>query len=414
MPSIEYRPDRPKRYRARYWGPDGKLHSRSFARKDDAQRWLVSEEASKLKGTWIDPSRSRQLFDDWADEWWAVWSSNPRRSPTTLEATENRLRRHVRPEFGRQALRAISVRQVQQWQDKLEATLGHESVMACRSILNRILQAAEDERLIPFNPLGKVKAPRRAVDPEVVFGRVQRRTFSPEEFGRLLAACPPFYRDHFIVHVGSGLRSGELLGLRARRVDLERRRIEVVEVRYDAGKFGSGYKDRPKSDASIRLVPLADPVAEALARQLDGCPPDGLVFCGPGGGNKVSRGTRTKLSIGNYRRIYDRAAARAGLVSLDLHGPHDLRHTFATWLEDGGIPARVIDELMGHHASRSQDRSGSTIGLRYRHMTPAMQARVVTVIGQYMATALASMPQVCPKTGGLDSDEEAQPRPQQA
>jgi len=179
MPSIEYRPDRPKRYRARYWGPDGKLHSRSFARKDDAQRWLTSEEASKLKGTWLDPSRSRQGFDDWADEWWAVWSSNPRRSPTTLEATENRLRRHVRPAFGRHALRAISVQMVQQWQDRLEVTLGHESVMACRSILNRILQAAEDERLIPFNPLGKVKAPRRAVDPDVVFGRVQRRTFSP-------------------------------------------------------------------------------------------------------------------------------------------------------------------------------------------------------------------------------------------
>jgi integrase len=57
--------------------------------------------------------------------------------------------------------------------------------------------------------------------------------------------------------VGTGLRSGELLGLRARRVDLERRRVEVVEVRYDAGRFGSGYKDRPKGDASIRLVPLA-------------------------------------------------------------------------------------------------------------------------------------------------------------
>jgi integrase len=387
MPSIEYRPDRPKRYRARYWGPDGKLHSRSFARKDDAQRWLTNEEASKLKGTWIDPSRSRQQFDDWTDEWWAVWSSNPRRSPTTLEATENRLRRHVRPEFGRHALRAISVRMVQQWQDKLEATLGHESVMACRSILNRILQAAEDERLIPFNPLRKVRAPRRLVDPEVVFGREQRRTFNPQEFGRLLAACPPFYRDHFLVHVGTGLRSGELLGLRARRVDLERRRIEVVEVRYDAGKFGSGYKDRPKSDASIRLIPAAELVAEALTRRLDGCPPDELVFCGPGGGNKVPRGTRTKLSIGGSRRIYDRVAARAGLAGLDLHGPHDLRHTFATWLEDGGIPARVIDELMGHHASRSQDRSGSMIGLRYRHMTPGMQARIVTVLDGYLAAA---------------------------
>ena len=81
---------------------------------------------------------------------------------------------------------------------------------------------------------------------------------------------------------------------------------------------------------------------------------------------------RAELSIGGYRRIYDRAAARTGLADLDLHCPHDLRHTFATWPEGGGIPARVIDELMGHQASRSQDRSGSTIGLRYRHMTPAM------------------------------------------
>jgi hypothetical protein len=54
MPSIEYRPDRPKPYRARYWGPDGRLHSRSFARKDDAERWLTSEEASKLRGAWVD------------------------------------------------------------------------------------------------------------------------------------------------------------------------------------------------------------------------------------------------------------------------------------------------------------------------------------------------------------------------
>ena len=76
----------------------------------------------------------------------------------------------------------------------------------------------------------------------------------PEEFGRFLAGCPAFYRGHFIVQVGTGLRSGELLGLRARRVDQAARRIEVVEVRYDAGRFGSGYKDRPKSDASIRRL----------------------------------------------------------------------------------------------------------------------------------------------------------------
>jgi hypothetical protein len=81
------------------------------------------------------------------------------------------------------------------------------------------------------------------------------------------------------------------------------------------------------------------------------------------------------------------------------HGPHDLRHTFATWLEDGGIPARVIDELMGHQAGRRGEREGSMIGTRYRHMTDAMQARVVAVIAERLAVALALMPQVCPKPG---------------
>jgi integrase len=60
-------------------------------------------------------------------------------------------------------------------------------------------------------------------------------------------------------------------------------------------------------------------------------------------------------------------AAGADLGHLDLRGPHDLRHTFATWLEDAAIASRVIDELMGH-ASGRRDRgaSGSPMGRIYR------------------------------------------------
>jgi integrase len=59
------------------------------------------------------------------------------------------------------------------------------------------------------------------------------------------------------------------------------------------------------------------------------------------------------------------------LEAVDLHGAHDFRHTFSTWLEDAGIPARVIDELMGHQASgRSGRHQASTIGAHYRHTTP--------------------------------------------
>jgi len=75
------------------------------------------------------------------------------------------------------------------------------------------------------------------------------------------------------------------------------------------------------------------------------------------------------------------------LAAVDLHGAHDFRHTFSTWLEDAGIPARVIDELMGHHGGRGRGGDGSAIGLRYRHMTAEMQARVLAIIDRCLATA---------------------------
>jgi len=397
MPSIEYRPDRPKAWRAIYWGPDGKRHSRSFARESDAKRWLTSEEAAKLQGTWADPNQGRRRFNDWADEWWAVWSADPGRSPKTLEAAESHLRLHIRSHFGTRQLRTITVHAVQQWQNELAGKASYNLTMACRSLLNRILQAATDNRLIPFNPVAKVRPPKRPVDPEVIFGRIRPRTYSPEEFGQFLTACPGFYRDHFLTQVATGLRSGELLGLRQGRVDLARRRIEVIDVRYDAGRYGSGYKNRPKSDASIRVVPLAEPAAEAVGRRLVGCPPDGLVFSGPGGSNNIRRGVRSKLSTRNYRRVYKAAVATAGLPHLDLRGPHDLRHTFATWLEDEGIPSRVIDELMGHQGGRRGERD-SPMGMAYRHTTPEMQARVVAVIEARLAIVMGVVLQLSPRT----------------
>jgi Phage integrase family len=71
------------------------------------------------------------------------------------------------------------------------------------------------------------------------------------------------------------------------------------------------------------------------------------------------------------------------LEAVDLRGAHDLRHTFATWLEDAGIPARVIDEVMGHEAtSRGGQQQGSAMGAHYRHTTPEMAARIATAIEQ--------------------------------
>jgi integrase len=85
-----------------------------------------------------------------------------------------------------------------------------------------------------------------------------------------------------------------------------------------------------------------------------------------------------------------RPAARHPLLeAVDLHGAHDFRHTFSTWLEDAGIPARVIDELMGHEATgRSGQQRGSAMGAHYRHTTPEMAARVIDAIQQRLTIVL--------------------------
>jgi integrase len=254
--------------------------------------------------------------------------------------------------------------------------------------------------------------------------------------------------------------------------------LEVGPTRYQAGRFGSGFKPRPKSDAGIRPVPLAPLVVEAIRRQLpSGSDPEDLVFTGPGGGPGrgggpgVPRGTRTVLSRHNLHRTYQDAVAKladpavplrptarrvlralrdggpqrvdqlaaglstsgrrpvrpatvagalgelhaAGLAAVDiddqdvtavrwsavpaardplleavdLHGAHDFRHTYATWLEDAGIPTRVIDELMGHEATgRSGQQRGSAMGAHYRHTTPEMAARAVDAIQQRLTVVL--------------------------
>ena len=101
-----------------------------------------------------------------------------------------------------------------------------------------------------------------------------------------------------------------------------------------------------------------------------------------------------------------RALPRAGdplLEAVDLRGAHDFRHTFATWLEDAGVPARVIDEVMGHEAtSRAGQQHGSAMGAHYRHTTPEMAARIAgdraapTVVLKVAEQALEAHPNRSP------------------
>jgi integrase len=113
---------------------------------------------------------------------------------------------------------------------------------------------------------------------------------------------------------------GELAGLHRRRVRLNQPipTLQVVDVRYQAGsQFGSGFEQRSQSDASVREIPLAPQVVEAIRRRLPpGSNPAALLFAGLGGGPGqrsgpgVKKGTRTVLSRHDFRRTYHGALAK--------------------------------------------------------------------------------------------------------
>jgi hypothetical protein len=246
-------------YQVWWLADDGTQGARTVATKDEAVRLTAEKRLTLTRDTWRGRQRGRLPFTTWAGEWWADWSANPDRSPNALAATKTHLRLHLRPWFGDRPIERIGPAEVRRWQTQLAGTVGHETLLACRSVLFRVLQFAEDEGAIAANPLRKVPAPKRRTDPEAVFGQAKRRALSPEEAGRLLARAPMSWWDHLLTLLGTGLRFGELAGLRCRRVHLDRDPpvLQVVDVRYQAGgQFGSGFKARPKAtpaSASSRL-----------------------------------------------------------------------------------------------------------------------------------------------------------------
>ncbi|MGH8926089.1 MAG: tyrosine-type recombinase/integrase [Acidimicrobiia bacterium] len=327
MGSIQ-RVDRSKPWRARYWGPDGRQHSKSFARKVDAERWLKVSEAEALTGRWMDPTAGAEHFGPYAEEWIAVKRLTV--ADNTATTAEIVLRGRVLPEFGARQLKQISSADVRKWLAALSGEgLAAATVYTYRRLLAQILDQAVDDGLIATNPAKKAKAPSV---------RPRRQLFlSSGELRSLTDECGDY--GPLVWLLGwSGLRFGEASALRAGRVEPSRRRIRVEEaVAEVAGRLVFG----PPKTHEARTVIVPRFVIESLRPLLKGKAPDALVFAAPRGG---------PVRLNNFRRrVFSPAAARIGLPELM---PHDLRDTAASLAISSGASIMAVQRMLGHASAK--------------------------------------------------------------
>jgi integrase len=195
------------RWQARYWDTASNRVAapKTFATKGDARRWLSAVETDMSRGEWQDPRLGDVPFAEWADRWMATKA--PKLSPSTQDLYRYLLRRHVVPRFGSMAVGRITPAEVQAWLADLHRTdLSPNTVAKTYRCLSGAMDGAVDAGLIARSPCTlKGAGTERHAEMQIA---------TPEQVAALAAAVGAHWEALVFTAAYSGLRWGELAGLR--------------------------------------------------------------------------------------------------------------------------------------------------------------------------------------------------------
>lgn len=342
------------RWQATVRHPSGQRYSKSDPLKRVVTEWAAEIESKMRRGEFVDPAGGRMTLAQWRTK----WLETRRVETATTDKTDSWWRNHIEPKFGSWPLASIQSWDVEAWVTDLQARkVGAETVRSSLRLLKLILKSAVKHKLIAANPAEDVTAetPPPHID----------RILTRDEAARLLDQFLGVDRVFVEVLLYCGLRFQEAAGLRRFRVDLLRKRIQIAKV-----QPRKGTEKRPKTDAGVRLVPLTDELVVSLS-QLMPAPDNELVFTTPSGtriryDNWLRRVWKPALegspAVEAKPAVRGRAAtpaipARPGAKLADPQPtPHDLRHSYGSWLGEANVPPGQIAALMGHKSLRSVER----------------------------------------------------------
>jgi integrase len=364
-------------YREDVIGDDGLRHRRQrsvvLGRVRDFGKREACRRLSELLGE-INQGRKKPeriiTFERFALERW-----EPNTYPMLRHPTQRNyrwyIRRHLLPFFGGTILSEIGAADVQAFIAQKSRQIAPKTVLCLRNLLSKMFNTARRWEYINGNPAQGAQVPAQ-VDTR------ERITLTPIQVQALRAELAEPYRTMVLLAVLSGLRRGELFGLRWKYVDFAECSVTVAETSYQ------GHSAPPKTRASRRKVFLNQVVLDELGRLKPGhVQADDLVF-------HCQRGR--PLNPENVRnRVMHPACKRA---KIPVVGWHTFRYTYATWAEATGESIKALQSQLGHTDSRV------TLSV-YTQPMPEAQRRVADKVARRLLPIAAELaPEaeiVCPE-----------------
>ena len=227
------------------------------------------------------------------------------------------MKTRVLPYFEGRAVGSLTRLDVRAWIVQLQAAgLAASTVRKCYQLAARVFDEAVESSMIGTSPCRRIELPQEARRQSVLLGA--------DDVAALADAVPPQYRALILTAAYTGLRWGELAGLREERLDLDRRRIDVAEILIEVdGALSFGPPKTKKSHAQVSLpTPLVFVIRRHLAEHADTDRTRRLIF---------TSDDSTPLRRSNFRRrVWLPAIEATGLPTSATF--HALRHTCASWL----------------------------------------------------------------------------------
>ena len=337
------------KYSARFVASNGKRVEKYFAGLQDAKRWLDDMQEKDQHGGISDFEDATfiQWFDYWLEN---IKGKTIRRN--TYRNYRDRFDINVAPVIGKMKLKDIKPMHCQNVLNLMEEDYAGSTIHMTLLTMYTSLNGAVENGLIHSNPVKRsVKSPKPIEKKNRVLTKDEQERFLEAAYG-----TPYQYQFEFMLQ--TGLRTGEMIGLKWEDIDFEKRTIRIqrtMEFRYSYGEWIVG---PPKSKSGFRTIPMTDRAYEILQfkyaeknlRKVKDEMFDDVVFLNRNG---------QPLKNSSYDTYIYRIADKAGIDRLSMH---TLRHTFATRCIEGGMKPKTLQLILGH------SNLGITMNL-YVHVT---------------------------------------------